>query len=129
MKLVRRLSCAPRRPPVAPRLLPLTAAEQVSPQARWEPEDARDWWSCLKEARHCDVVVGYHAFLAPDVGVLDPSDPSDDIMMVPVAIGHNRVAIWNARGTVLDAIDESTLFDRAALGSTIEALAERAHGR
>ena len=75
------------------------------------------------------VIVGYHAFLTPDAGALDPSDPRDGTMVVPVVIGRNRIAIWNARSTVLETIDESTICDRVvALGWTIKALAERARG-
>jgi hypothetical protein len=40
-------------------------------------------------------------------------------------VARNRVAIWNEIGTVLKAIDETTVFNGAGLGWTIKALARR----
>jgi SAM-dependent methyltransferase len=50
------------------------------------------------------VVERYMGFLA-----------SDGIIIVSMEVARNRVAIWNAIGTVLKAIDETTAFNSAGL--------------
>jgi hypothetical protein len=60
--------------PLAARLLPLLAAEEVPAQARWEREYASGRWSYLgniDELAHYSVIVGYYAFLKPGGSVLD----------------------------------------------------------
>jgi 2-polyprenyl-3-methyl-5-hydroxy-6-metoxy-1,4-benzoquinol methylase len=64
------------------------------------------------------LVERYLAFLA-----------SDGIIIVSMVVARNRVAIWNAIGTVLKAIDETTVFNRAGLGWTVKALARRTPDR
>jgi trans-aconitate methyltransferase len=64
------------------------------------------------------VVERYMGFLA-----------SDGIIIVSMEVARNCVAIWNAIGTVLKAIDETTVFNSAELGWTVKALAKRAPER
>jgi 2-polyprenyl-3-methyl-5-hydroxy-6-metoxy-1,4-benzoquinol methylase len=208
MKLAPSLIMLAQSVPFAARLLPLLAAEEVPPPARWEREYASGRWSYLggiDELAHYSVIVGYYAFLKPGGSVLDVGcgegilqtrlsphgygrylgidfaagaidqlaerrdlatefqvadaasfttsqkfdaiifneslyyfrDPvsiveryldflaRDGIIIVSMEVARNRVAIWNEIGTVLKAIDETTVFNGAGLGWTIKALARR----
>ena len=74
MKLAPSLIMLAQSVPFAARLLPLLAAEEVPPQARWEREYASGRWSYLggvDELAHYSVIVGYYAFLKPGGSVLD----------------------------------------------------------
>ena len=50
---------------------------------------------------------------------------SDGIMIASMVIARDRIAIWNAIGTVLEAMDETTAFNRRGLGWTVKVLASR----
>jgi 2-polyprenyl-3-methyl-5-hydroxy-6-metoxy-1,4-benzoquinol methylase len=54
---------------------------------------------------------------------------SNGIIIVSMEVARNRVAIWNATGTVLNAVDETTVFNGAGLGWTIKAMAKRSPDR
>ena len=74
MKLAPSLIMLAQSVPFAARLLPLLAAEEVPPPARWEREYASGRWSYLggiDELAHYSVIVGYYAFLKPGGSVLD----------------------------------------------------------
>jgi hypothetical protein len=80
--------------PLAARLLPLLAAEEVPAQARWEREYASGRWSYLgniDELAHYSVIVGYYAFLKPagacstSAGRRDPPDPAVAPRLLPIS--------------------------------------------
>ena len=53
----------------------------------------------------------------------------DGIIIVSMEVARNRVAIWNTIGAVLNAVDETTVFNGAGLGWTIKAMARRSPDR
>jgi 2-polyprenyl-3-methyl-5-hydroxy-6-metoxy-1,4-benzoquinol methylase len=60
------------------------------------------------------VVEQYRAFLA-----------SDGVFIVSMVIARNHIPIWNAISGVLEVVDETTVFNRSALGWTVKVLALR----